>query len=153
MSNTITGKLTQWVLWMIMAVSVVLFVIFFFGPVVEGTAGTRYQEPKITETFLVFTYLLFILAVGVTVVFSVISSIINPQGAKKGLYSALFIIGILVIAYILADDTVLHMPYYKGTDNVPGTLKMVDTGLFTAYILAALALLATLFSSISRVFK
>jgi hypothetical protein len=45
------------------------------------------------------------------------------------------------------------MPFYDGKDNVPSTLKFVDTVMFTAYMLAGLAFLAIVFSAVSRLFK
>jgi len=45
------------------------------------------------------------------------------------------------------------MPFYDGKDNVPSTLKFVDTVLFTSYILVGLAFLSIIWSAISRVFK
>ncbi|MBS0011399.1 MAG: hypothetical protein KFF49_08305, partial [Bacteroidales bacterium] len=60
---------------------------------------------------------------------------------------------VIVVAYLLADDTVLNLPHYQGSGNEPRTLKMVDTGLFTAYILIGIAFLAILWSSVSRMFK
>jgi hypothetical protein len=53
----------------------------------------------------------------------------------------------------MADDSVLNLPHYTGSDNVPATLKMVDTGLFTAYLLLGLAFVAIIFSEVSKAFK
>ncbi|MCK7540205.1 MAG: hypothetical protein MZV63_59565 [Marinilabiliales bacterium] len=41
------------------------------------------------------------------------------------------------LAALLADNTVLDLPHYKGGDNVPRTLFWTDIGLFVAYFLLA----------------
>ena len=152
MSNS-TSKILQILTWVLMAVTIVFAVIFYMGKVVPGTEGTRLEEPTITQSFLVWAYILFFATAGITLVFSVINFIVNPKGGKKTLISLLGGVAIIVIAYLLADDTVLDMPFYDGKDNVPGTLKFVDTTMFTTYILAALAVLSIIVSSVSRLFK
>jgi len=152
MSN-ITSRIIQIVLWLLMAVTIVFAVMFYFGNVIEGTEGTRLEEPVVTRTFLSWAYILFFAAAGITLVFSIINLIINPKGIKKGIIALVITIAVVIIAYLMADDTVLNMPHYTGKDNVPATLKYIDTGMFTAYILVGLAFLAILWSSVSRLFK
>jgi hypothetical protein len=57
------------------------------------------------------------------------------------------------IAALLADDTVLNLPHYKGRGNVPRTLFWTDIGLYVAYFLAGLAVIAIFYSEISKYFK
>jgi len=136
-----------------MAVTVVYAIIFYFGNVIPETAGTRLEEPTITQSFLVWAYILFFLTAGITVVFSLINFVVNPKGAKKSLVALVAGAVIILIAFLLSDDTVLNMPFYDGKDNVPSTLKFVDTVLFTSYILVGLAFLSIIWSAISRAFK
>ncbi|MFO7851166.1 MAG: hypothetical protein ACQERS_03155 [Bacteroidota bacterium] len=150
MSNIIS-RIIQIFLWVLMAITIVLAIIFYFGNV--ENEGTRMEEPVVTQTFLSWAYILFFIAAGVTIIFSIVSMIINPQGIKKGIFSLLIGVAVIVVAYLLADDTVLNMPYFTGKGNEPATLKYVGTGLYTAYILIGLAFLAILWSSVSRIFK
>lgn len=152
MSKT-SSKILKILMWVLMAVTIVFALMFYLGSVKPESAGTRLEEPTITQSFLVWAYILFFLTAGITVVFSIINFIINPKGGKKTLISLLGGVAIIVVAYLLSDDTVLNMPFYDGKDNVPGTLKFVDTTMFTAYILAVFAFLAIVFSSVSRLFK
>ncbi|MDX9929816.1 MAG: hypothetical protein RBS37_08220 [Bacteroidales bacterium] len=152
MSN-LSSRLITILLWVLMALTAVLIVIFYAGPVVEGTEGTNYEEPIITNSFLVWAYILLGITVGLTVIFSLIGLFSNPKGAKKSIVALVVVAAVLVVAWLLADDTVLHLPHYTGKDNVPQTLKLVDTGLFTTYLLAGLAILAIIYSEISKVFK
>jgi len=152
MSN-LSGKILQILTWVLMAVTVVYAIIFYFGNVIPETAGTRLEEPTITQSFLVWAYILFFLTAGITVVFSLINFVVNPKGAKKSLVALVAGAVIILIAFLLSDDTVLNMPFYDGKDNVPSTLKFVDTVLFTSYILVGLAFLSIIWSAISRAFK
>lgn len=152
MSN-LTSRIIQIILWVLMAVTIVFAFIFYFGNMVEGTEGTRLEEPVITQTFLSWAYILFFAAAAITIIFSVINIVINPKGIKKGIIALVGAVVIIIIAYLMADDTVLEMPYFTGKGNDPTTLKWVDTGMFTAYILVALAFLAIIWSSVSRIFK
>jgi hypothetical protein len=152
MSN-LSSRIIQIILWLLMAVTIVFAIMFYFGSVKEGTAGTRLEEPVVTNSFLTYGYILFGIAVGLVLIFSIINVIINPKGIKKGLIYLGVAAVVIIAAYLMADDTVLNMPHYDGRGNEPGTLKLVDTGLITAYILVGLAFLAILWSSVSRIFK
>lgn len=152
MSN-ITSRIIQIILWVLMALTIVFAVLFYFGNMVEGTEGTRLEEPVVTQTFLSYAYILFFIAAGITIIFSIVNVIINPKGIKKGLVFLAGAAVIIIVAYLLADDTILDMPYFTGKGNDPTTLKWVDTGMFTAYFLVVVAFLAILWSSVSRIFK
>ncbi|MDT8400661.1 MAG: hypothetical protein RQ743_03115 [Bacteroidales bacterium] len=152
MSN-LTSRIIQIILWLLMAVTIIFAIMFYFGNVKDGTAGTRLEEPIVTNTFLTYAYILFAVAIGLTIIFSIINIIINPKGIKKGIIALVIAAVVIIAAYVMADDTVLRMPHYTGGGNEPGTLKIVGTGLITAYILVGLAFLAILWSSVSRIFK
>ena len=149
----IFNKLAQYTLWALMAVSLVFVAWFFFGGFVEGTEGTNYAEPQVTETILKWTYILFGIALAVTIVFPLFFVITNLQSAKR-LGIVILIAAVLIfISYQLADDSVLNLIQYSGPDNVPGTLKIVGTGLIFMYILGATAIVSVLYSSIANLFK
>ena len=152
MSN-LSNRLITILLWVLMAVTAVLLIIFYVGPVVEGTGGTNYEEPVITSTFIVWAYILVGLTAGLTLVFSLLGLFMNPKGAKKSIFALVVAIAVIVIAWFLADDTVLNLPHYTGKDNVPQTLQLVDTGLIMTYLLAGLAVVAIIYSEVSKVFK
>jgi hypothetical protein len=60
---------------------------------------------------------------------------------------------IAVISYSMGDGTPLQLVGYKGSDNVPSMLIMGDTFLYSMYILLGGALLAILYTEVSRIFK
>ncbi|MFZ2286196.1 MAG: hypothetical protein WAV93_04345 [Bacteroidales bacterium] len=152
MSEKIT-KLTSILLWVLMGLTVLFAILFYVGGVVPGTDGTRYEEPKITNSFIVFAYILLAITVLVMIFFALRNVILNPKGLKLALV-ALGLGAVLVgLAALLADNTVLNLPHYKGSDNVPRTLFWTDVGLFVAYFLLAGAFLAIIYSVISKYFR
>ena len=146
-------KIISIILYVLMGISLILVVIFYFGNVVPGTEGTSMEEPMITGKILFWAAMLVILTAGLTIIFPIIHLISNPKSAKQILFVLLGVAILIFIAYSLASNEVLKIPGYTGKDNVQGTLKFVGTGLFLTYILAGLATLSILYSEISKYFK
>lgn len=152
MDNTIR-RIISIILWVLMGVSIVLAVLFYFGSLVPGTEGTTMEEPVITGKFLIWAAILAIITAGLALVFPIINLFSSLKSAKRGLFILLGAAVLIFIAYSFASNEVLNMPGYSGSDNIPKTLKIAGTGLFTTYILAVLAVLSILFSEISKYFK
>jgi len=146
-------KLTMYISWALMALTLVFALLFYVGGVVEGTAGTRYEEPKVTNSFIFYTYILIGITLLLTIFFSVRNLILNPKGLRMSLIALGIGVVLVIIAALLADDTVLNLPHYKGKGNVPRTLFWTDIGLYVAYFLTALAIIAILYSEVSKYFK
>jgi hypothetical protein len=152
MSERIT-KLSSILLWVLMGLTVVFAILFYVGGVVPGTEGTRYEEPKVTNSFIVYAYILLAVTVLTLLFFALRSYVQNPKGLK-GVLIALGVVAVLIgIAALLADNTVLDLPHYKGPDNVPTTLFWTDIGLYVAYFLLAGAFLTIIYSVVSKYFK
>jgi len=152
MSSKLT-KIINIILWVLMGVSVILVVLFYFGSVVPGTEGSNMEEPVITETLLRWAY---IMAIGATIValgFSIVNLISNPKALKQSLIMVGIGAVLVFAAYFLADDQILNMPGYEGTQNIPGTLKFAGTFLWLAYILAGLAVISIVYSEVAKYFK
>jgi hypothetical protein len=146
-------NIARYFLWALMAVSLVLVAIFFFGGFVEGTEGTSLAEPVITEAILRWAYVLLIIAGILALVFPLIFITGNLQSLKR--LGIVVLIGavLIFISYQLADDRVLNLIQYTGPDNVPGTLKIVGTFLIFTYILGAVAILSIIYSAIANLFR
>lgn len=151
--SELSSKILKILMWVLMVITIVFALIFYMGNIVPGTEGTRIEEPTITQSFLLWAYVLIFATAGITVIFSIINFIINPKGGKKSLVMLAVGVVVIVVAVLMADDTVLNMPHYDGTGNVPSTLKFVDATLFTAYILVGLAFLSIIYSAVSKLFR
>jgi hypothetical protein len=149
----LTSKLSQYILWALMAISLVLIGIFFFGGFVEGTEGTSLAEPLITETILRWAYILLIITLVAVLGFMLVSMFSSVKALKRtGIVMGIAVV-LIFISYQLADDTVLNLIQYSGPDNVPKTLKIVDTALIFTYILGITAVVSILYTAIANIFK
>ncbi len=134
------SKLTSYTMYVLLGLGALLVILYYLGAVSE-------------EPILDLAYIYFGIAAIASIVFPIIYLITNPKGAIS-IIIGLVLIGIIVlISYFLASDQVMHISGYTGTDNVPGTLKAVGTGLYTMYILFSLSIIAILYSEISSAFK
>ena len=151
MSNILTKAITI-SLYLLMGISIVLMLLFYFGTDVPGTADTPMREPVVTETILIWAYVLVGLAIIVAVIFPAIRMIMNPKNAKKTLIGLAGIAVIVFIAWQLASDEVLQLATDQ-PDNVPHVLKMAGAQLGTMYILLVLAVLSIFYTEIRHLFK
>ncbi len=146
-------KLSSVILWGFMGLTVIFAIIFFVGGAVPGTEGTRYEEPRVTNSFIIYAYVLLGISVIITLFFTIRNFVLNPKGLRNSLIALAVGILLIGIAALLADNTVLDLPHYKGKDNVPRTLFFTDVGLFVGYFLLILAFLSIVYSVISKYFK
>jgi len=147
------ARISQYILWALMAVSLVFIGIFFFGGFVEGTEGTSSAEPLVTETILKWAYVLLFITLAIAVVFQLVFMFSNLKALKRtGIILGIAAV-IIFISYQLADDTLLNLIQYTGPDNVPKTLKIADTGLIFTYFLGILAIVAIIYTAIANLFR
>ncbi len=151
MSNIIR-KIITISLYVLMGVSVLLMLIFYFGTDVPGTADTPMREPVVTETILIWAYILVGLAIFAALIFPAIRMVTNPKNAKKTLIGLVGVAAIVFIAWQFSSDEVLPLAT-ENPDNVPHVLKMAGTQLGTMYILLALAILSIFYTEIRNIFR
>ena len=145
-------KIITITLYVLMGISVALMVFFYFGADVPGTADTPMREPVVTETILIWAYVLVGLALVSAIVFPAIRMIMNPKEAKKTLIGLGVIAIIVFISWQFASDEVLQLTT-EHPDNVPHVLKLAGAQLGTMYILLLLAVLSIFYTEIRSLFK
>ena len=145
-------KVTSWILYVFIAISVVLGVLFYFGGVDEFT-----EEPFYTTSFLNWGYVLFFASLAVTVVLQLVNFIkkLMHDGASalKSLGGIVGLVAVIVIAYGMSDNSILTIPGYDGDYNTPFWSTFTDTVLYSMYGLAALAALSIVVTSIIKIFR
>jgi uncharacterized membrane protein len=146
-------NISRYALWALMAVSLVMVGIFFFGGFVEGTEGTSTAEPLITETILNWAKILLGITVIILVVFQLMFLVTNLKALKRTGIVLLIAAALIFISYQLADDTLLNLIQYTGPDNVPSTLQTVGTAIIFTYILGVIAIVGILYTAIVNLFK
>lgn len=148
-----SSRISSIILYILMGISVILTLWFFFGGYVEGTKGTNFAEPNNTSWILIWAVILIGIAGLMALIFPVVYFILNPKHIVRNLILLGSIAVIIFILYQLASDEILNLVSYNGPDNVPTTLKITDTGLFLTYLLGAVAFLLIIYSEVSKAFK
>jgi hypothetical protein len=133
-----------------MAVSAVFALLFYLGKSVPGTEGTSFEEPIITGTMLILSYIFFAIAVIAALIFPIMNLIKNPSDAKNVLIVIFICVVIIGVNYLLASDEPIS---FMKADASAATLKWVGAGLTISYILAAIAFMGILFYEIASIFK
>ena len=128
-------------------ITVVLLGLFYFG---GELPNSQYVTPVYTEQLLWWSYLLFGVAIVAALVFPIARLFTRPKEAMKSFIALAGIIVLVLIAYSMSDGTIMNIPGYSGSDNVPGTLKFTDTILITTYFLGIGAIGAIVVKKIIR---
>ncbi|MDZ7742239.1 MAG: hypothetical protein U5Q03_10915 [Bacteroidota bacterium] len=139
MTNTI-NRILQIGLWVLLAVSVVLFIIFY----VNGES--------MSDSVLTWAQILLLITIGLLIIFPVIHFIKNPKSALKFLL-VVVIFGVLFLVSYLFSQGNTNADIYQ-VENVTSNLsRLIGAGLIMVYILAGLALLSIVVSAIVNAFK
>jgi Zn-dependent protease with chaperone function len=147
------SRISSIILYIIMGISVILSILFFAGGYVPGTKGTNIAEPVNTDYLLIWNVILLVLALVLALGFTLISLLMNPKRALRSLI-VLSGVGVLIfISYQFSSGELLKLVNYNGPDNIPSTLKFVDTGLFLTYFLIIVAFGAIIYNEISTALK
>lgn len=133
-------------------ISLVVLALFFFGGQVADheKVAADMSQPKFTDLVLYWCYILLVVTVVVLIAFAIIDFVRglkeNPKKAMSGFLAILALGVLLVITYIIGDGTLLNIPGYDGTDNVPAMLKLTDMWLYSCYFMMVVTVLALVFS-------
>lgn len=144
------SKILNYVLYLLLAVALVFAAIFYFG---EWDMDHAHPHPLFTDTFLDLAKVFVFITAGVTLVFEIINVVTRPKNAVRTLISIGIVLVLVLIAYSMADTTPMHLPAYQGSDNVPSMLSLGGTILYTMYFLLGGAVVAILYTELSRMFK
>ena len=147
------SKISTYLLYLLLFVSVIFIGWFFFGGFVAGTEGTNFAEPLVTNKILVWAFILLIIAAAAALLFPLAYLIMNPKNAIKTLLILAGVAILVLISYLMAGDELMNLVNYNGPDNVPVVLKRADTEIILTYILAILALVLILYTVIAKLFK
>lgn len=110
-----------------------------------------YAGAPVTDLIMNWNYLLLVLATIIAIVFSVVGMVKNPKAAKSALIGIVALAIVFAVSYALGSDEMTDK--YKGLISGPEASKRVSMGLIAFYILAIGAIVATIFSGVSKLFK
>ena len=143
-------KILSYVLYALLAVTVVFTIMYFTGGEVPGEA---YVTPVYTDLILNWAKFLVVATAGITILFEIVNVALNPKNAVRSLVSIAVLIVIAFVSYGLADGTPMNLGGYEGSDNVPSMLKLAGAFLYGTYVLMGIVVVAILGTELSRVFK
>lgn len=151
-------KIGQWFFYLLMALSVVLVVVFYINNGQVNPDDSIHKQMNdfgsVLNMYVIWAYILVGIAALLSIVFPLIGMIGNPRSGLKTLISIVILAAVLFIAYSLGSDEFMNIPGYTGDANSdPQTLKLVDMGIFTMYIMLAGAILAMGFSTLRKLIK
>lgn len=95
-----------------------------------GTVGAA----KGAQVLLLYTYVLFAIALIAALAFPLVNIIKNPKGAKKSLIGVGAMILILLVSYLISSDAPV-VNSAGGFFTGSAELKLADMGLYTTYIM------------------
>lgn len=150
-----TRKITSIILWVLMALSVALFVYMIVSIDDESNPGAKAVQ-AITLN-LNWSILLFAIATVIAVVFALVQMFGDKRKAIGALVAVAILGAVLAVSYSLASPAI---PNFFGVDKfvANGTLnesisRWVGTGLYVIYILFAGAFLSIIGFGVASVFK
>ena len=91
------SKISTYLLYLLLLISVVFIGWFFFGGFVAGTEGTPSAEPLVTNRILVWAFILLIIAAAASLVFPLIYMIMNPRNMIRTLIVLVIIVFLVFI--------------------------------------------------------
>jgi len=144
------SNILNYVLYSLLAVTVVFTIMYFTG---GDVPGETYTTPVYTDLVLNWAKFLVAATAIITVLFEVVNVVLNPKNAVRSLISIGVLIVIGLISYSLADGTPLVLGGYDGPDNVPSMLIMADAFLYGTYALLGVVFIAILSTELSKLFK
>jgi hypothetical protein len=128
-------------LWVLAALSVIVGIFFYVGGI-SGTltAGTdSFDIPTYTNMLVVWTYILLILAVVLTLAMVTVKFIAKMgSDSKSGIKAILSIVGlvvVLLITFLVGSTEPIEIIGYEGADNGGFWSQFSDMCLYSIYVL------------------
>lgn len=158
MAVTKIRKISSWTLLAVVAISIIVFGLFYLGGEDTPVGVDQFKNPTHTGTLLYWMYVLFALAAASLLIFGVLQFASkfkeNPKSALVSLAVLVAFAVLLVIAYSIGDATPL--PGINADSqkyNVEFWLKTTDMWLYSMYVLSVLAVCAIAWGSVKKLMK
>ena len=150
-----TSKITTIILWVIMAISVLLFVIMFYS--IDNDANPGAKAVQMITINIDWSIIMLVIAAVIAVGFSLFQMLSEKGKAIRALGVLAIFTVIIAISYFSASS---EIPRFYGVDKfvADGTItepivRWIGTGLYVTYILAAGAVLTIIGFGVASVFK
>jgi hypothetical protein len=144
MSTKVTG-----IVRMVFQYGIAIIGAFFFIMILSGNDENGSFISRAISLSLWSIYI----GAGIAVLFGIYQFAINLKHNKKGLIGIVAFVVIIFIANMMAKNQVVTDEFLESGTVTTQDLIMTDTGLYTFYALIIIAILAIIFSEVSRIFK
>ena len=156
MAVTKIRKVSSTTLLVLLALSVLIFVLFFAGGSELDAKGNK--DYTFTGTLLYWTYFLFIATVVATIFFAGRSIATNKTkdavARKSNLISTVVLVVSLVLGYLIGSgEAIKGLNEASQAYNTSGWLKVTDMWLYSTYVLFILTVGAAIWGGISKALK
>jgi len=144
MSTKVTGIIGKVFQFGIGIIGAFFFIMILSGNDTDGSFISRAISLSLWSIYI---------GAGIAVLFGVYQFVINLKHNKKGLIGIVSFVVIIFAANMMAKKQPIVERLLERDGITAGDLVMTDTGLYTFYSLIIIAILAILFSEVSRIFK
>jgi hypothetical protein len=141
-------NLPKYALWSLLALGIVFIAMFFLGGS-NGSlevAGDFLDIPRFSDAFLVWNYILFGLAVLITLAVVVVEFANNWKTNRRKAYMTLGVVGgfilLALICWFAGSPEKIDIIGYEGTDNEGAWAQLADAVIYACYFLFAATIAA-----------
>lgn len=148
------NNLSKITLYVLIGITVVVSVLFFWGGAVDEYA--EYIEPNYTQAMMILMYVLFGIAILITLVSLLIAFLenfkVDKKTATKPLISIFALLALVGFAWLIADGSSMQI---LGMDVQPteNEIKFVDVQIKAIYLLSGVAVLSMFLSFFTKRLK
>lgn len=135
-----TSKIISWVLYVLMAISIVFSVLFY----------TNIEEH--TSSLMTWGYIMIAISLLVVIISPIFGLIVNPSSIGKMLIAIGVVVVVCCISYFTTGNSYNEMQLEAMELSESGS-HLISTGMLITYIALALAILSVVFSSVYKYFK
>lgn len=155
MNDNVLFRISRIVSIAFMLIGVVFILIIFLNGDTKLGENVALRD-KILNPYFGFSYLVFGLCILAAILFPVLFMIKNPKQAVKGLLILAGFAILFGVSYLFASDSLdsesMQKAFNNGLITAKGA-KLVSMGLIGTYVISAIAILALIYSGISKIFK
>ena len=134
------SKIVSIVSYLLLAVSVIFFILFW-------------TESIDTGLFLGWSYVLFAIAGGATVLFGVFNLIMFPKKAKTTLFGVVGLAVVFGLAYVLSSDGSVATSILEKNEVSLSYSHIIGMSIYAMYVLGFVAALGIVYTEVSKMFK
>lgn len=144
----------KYILWGLVALTIIFTLLFFCGSTESYPCnGINIEAPSFTPTFIGLAFAFIILATLVTLIFALKSFVSKLMSDPKSVMVPLIFVGVLFVLFLTtyfgASTETINILGYEGTPK-PWEYRLTNMCMISAFVLAALAFLATICSSLFK---